>query len=74
MTNEVGEPILYEQMIIANAPLCLSAISNPKNTAAIMNIQGKNLNVLDLWINGVIVLSKLSDRFPPLNYVDFLAL
>ena len=33
MTNEVGEPILYEQMIIADAPRCLST------TAQIQQIQ-----------------------------------
>ena len=40
----VGEPILYEQMSIANGPRCLSTISNPTNTAGIMNVEGKKIN------------------------------
>ena len=44
-----------------------------QNTAGIMNIEGKKLNVLDLWI-WVVVLAKLNEWFPPLSYVDFLAM
>lgn len=46
MTNEVGE-----RMITANAPRFLSTIANPTNTAGIMNIEGKKLNVLDFTRN-----------------------
>ena len=61
-------------MITANAPRCLYLPSQmQQNTAGIMNIEGKKLNVLDLWI-WVVVLAKLNEWFPPLSYVDFLAM